>query len=182
MIDSLALRMAEGIKNAVPDHPASVGRLKYSLTFILNAVFIITLAVMVSLVTHKVFEAATVLFAFGLLRQVSGGIHLKSGTLCVVVSVSGVTALSFFSFQDSILVNLLTGISVIIMLLFAPSGIENQTRIQKKYYPVLKVLAVLIVSSNFYIGSSIIACTFIVQAVTLILRREVKSNEEKTNV
>jgi accessory gene regulator B len=175
MIDKLALSIATGIKNTVPDHPASIARLKYSLSFILNAVFIIVFSLLVSLLTGKTYEVAILLFSFAILRQVSGGIHLKSGTTCVVVTVAVANAFSFLEISNDVTL-WFTGISILIALIFAPSGIEKQTRIPQRFYPLLKIISVIIISSNFIIESDMAATAFLIQAISLMIKRkEVKS-------
>ncbi|MFD1953760.1 accessory gene regulator B family protein [Paenibacillus thailandensis] len=175
MIDKLAYSLAVGIKNVVPEHPASIARLKYALSFILNAGFIIFLSLLLSIFTGKTGQVATLLFAFALLRQVSGGIHLKSGTMCVLATVSTATVLSFVTYPDMYTL-IITSISIVIVLLYAPSGIENQTRIPPKYYPLLKLVSVLLVSSNFVIESKMTSIAFLVQSLSLIIpRKEVNS-------
>lgn len=167
MISYLSGKLADSLKAAVPNHPTSTAVLKYSISFLLNAVFVIVLSLTVSLFTGHWKEALTVLAAFPLLRQVSGGIHLKSSMTCVLVSTGGTTLLSFLSLDYTWTIAL-TCVSCLLVLLFAPSRIEKQSRIPRKYYPLLKLISLLIVSSNFWIASPVLAGTFLVQAVTLI--------------
>lgn len=175
MIHSLANRIAIGIKRTAPDHPASVDVLRYSLATILNALFIIGFSLAISLFTGHIVSALIVLFSFALLRQVSGGIHLKDGTLCVIVSTAGVTVISFADFGHTLTVTL-TLISLLLTAAFAPSRIERQTRIKAKFYPLLKLIAILVISSNFLFGSTVLALTFFVQSSTLI--RSLKGGEK----
>ncbi|MGG1311912.1 MULTISPECIES: accessory gene regulator B family protein [Cohnella] len=170
MIDFLASRMAVAIKRSAVDHPASVDVLTFSLIAILNGLSIVLITMAVSLFTGRPGEAATALAGYALLRQMSGGIHLKSGDLCVVVSVLGLTAMSFADFNGTA-VAAMTGAAALLALAFAPSRIDGQTRIPRRYYPLLKVLSVLTVSSNFLIMSPVLAAAFLVQCLTLIRGR-----------
>jgi len=170
MIDTLALRMAAGIKRAVPEHPVSEAVLKYALIFILNAASIILLSLLVALFTGRVGETVSVLVFFALLRQLSGGLHLKSGVWCVAVSTAGVTAISFASFSGPAVIGI-TAAAAILVLLYAPSGIEKQTRIPPRFYPLLKLLSFLLVCSNLLLGSAVVGTAFLVQAITLIRGR-----------
>lgn len=167
MLHYLANKIAVYIKNVVPDHPASIAVLRYSLSFILNAVLIIVLTLGLSLLTGRMKEAVIILFAFGLLRQISGGIHLKSGDLCVVLTATVFTIMSVINLGSST-VQLLNVISLLLVMIFSPSRIDRQTRIPKKYYPLLKILSILVVASSVLINSSTLAITFFVQAITLI--------------
>lgn len=174
MIKKLANWLAIGIKRVVPESPQSVEVLSYAISFILNAVSIIGASLLISLFTGRVQEVIIVLIGYALLRQVSGGIHLKSGVSCIVISTAGATVLSFVSL-DSQLVLLANVIALLLALVFAPSRIARQTRIPKKYYPLLKLISLLIISSNFVIQSDVLASAFLVQTLTLIRMKEVKS-------
>lgn len=172
MIDKISLNTARAIKRNAPDHPTSEAVLKYALEVVYNAVFIIGITLIISLWTGKTKEALLVMGAFALLRQLSGGLHLKSGIACVVVSSSLFTALSVINIGDSS--NLLNVISLILALVFAPSGIENQTRIPKKYFPLLKLMSAMFVIISMFINNPAVSLAVFVQSVTLISRKGVK--------
>ncbi|MCC3376871.1 accessory gene regulator ArgB-like protein [Cohnella sp. REN36] len=167
MIDAVAWKIARGIKSAVPEHPSSVEVLKYAVSFVINTGSIILLSLLLSLFTGRVPEVLTVLVSYAILRQVSGGLHLKSGTLCVVVSTAGITLMSFADFGPAA-VAAANAVALLLAAVYAPSRIEGQTRIPKKYYPLLKAVSIIIVASNFLIGSPILAAAFLVQCLTLI--------------
>ncbi|MGO4375415.1 accessory gene regulator B family protein, partial [Paenibacillus sp. MCAF20] len=128
------------------------------------------LSLLIGVFTGRVFEVAIVLIGFALLRQASGGLHLKSGLKCVAVSTAGATILSFVELSQVYMLAS-TGIAVTLALIFAPTNIEKQSRIPHKYYPALKLLAVLMVSSNFLIQSDVLAAAFLAQGITLIFGR-----------
>ncbi|UVI28599.1 accessory gene regulator ArgB-like protein [Paenibacillus spongiae] len=167
MINALSHRIAAGIKSKVPEHQASVAVLQYSISFILNIIFIIGLSLGIALLTGQIRNAVIALTAFALLRQVSGGYHLKSGMMCIVVSTAGITLLSFAEFNSTItfVFNIM---ALILALVFAPSRIDAQTRIPKKYFPFLKLISLAMIAVSFMVGSSVLASTFLVQALTLI--------------
>ncbi|MNF95181.1 putative regulator protein [compost metagenome] len=167
MIDALSMELARKIKAKVPDHPSSIEVLKYSLSFILNALFIVALTMIIALVTGHELQAALALVAFAILRQLSGGLHLKSGTICILITTILMTALSYSKFNSHITV-WLTVISLGLVLVFAPSNLNKQTNFPKKFYPYLKIISLLMVSINLLIQSDVLAGTFLVQALTLI--------------
>jgi accessory gene regulator B len=167
MIEPLALRMAQHIKSVVPDHPASVPVLKHALAVILNIGFITVATIIIALLTGKAREVFTIMIAFAFLRQMTGGIHLKSGMGCVVVSTLLFTGLSFITL-DHKWTMIATGISMILILLFAPAGIEKQTRIPPKYFSVLKVVSLILVGFNLWFAAPFIAISVLAQALTLI--------------
>lgn len=177
MIELLAGRMAEGIKRRAPDHPASVAVLKHSLAILINTISIIVLTLGIAILNDRLKETIIVMSSFALLRMVSGGLHLKSGTMCVVVSTLLIVGLSMMGFSEitTLIINIT---SLILAILFAPTDIQKQSRIPKKYYPVLKLLSVLMISINFWIASSYVAVAFFAQALLLFPR--MKGGEKKT--
>lgn len=170
MIQRIAHHLAIRINRVVPDHPVSVAVMEFSLSAILNAVFIIGLSMIISLFTGRAAEVLTVLIAFAILRQASGGIHLKDGMLCIIVSTVGVTLLSFAEFNTTV-VMVLNIISIILIAVFAPSRIDGQTRIPQRFYPLLKLVSILIVATNLIITSSVLSAAFFIQSLTLIRGR-----------
>ncbi|KJD42547.1 accessory gene regulator ArgB-like protein [Paenibacillus terrae] len=167
MIEPLALRMAQHIKSVVPDHPASVAVLQHALAVLLNMVFITGLTLVISVFTGHTREVVTIMAAFAFLRQMTGGLHLKSGMGCVAVSTLLFTGLSFIVL-DHKWTMIATIMSMLLILLFAPAGIENQTRIPPKYFPLLKVLALCVVGLNFYFSDPVTAVSFLSQTILLI--------------
>ncbi|RUT48790.1 accessory regulator AgrB [Paenibacillus anaericanus] len=170
MIESIALQMAMRIKAAAPEHPTSINVLKYSLSLILNAVFIIAATLTISLFTGRTKEIAIILVSYAILRQVSGGIHLKSGMQCVLCTTGAFTVMSLIHFSPISLQGA-NAISLILVLIFSPSNIEKQSRIKKEHYPKLKVISFLLVAANLVIASPVIAISFLAQSLTLIHRK-----------
>ncbi|MGG1618260.1 accessory gene regulator ArgB-like protein [Paenibacillus sp. NRS-1781] len=163
--------MAQHIKSVVPDHPASVAVLKHALAVLLNMFFIIAFTVVVALFTGKVREVVSLMAAFAFLRQMTGGVHLKSGMGCVLVSVLLFTVLSYVEFNH-VWTTGATVVSMFLILLYAPAGIENQTRIPPRYFPLLKVAALIVVGCNFWFVNPVTAAGFLAQSLSLIsLRR-----------
>ncbi|TKH43419.1 accessory regulator AgrB [Paenibacillus terrae] len=175
MIEPLALRMAQHIKSVVPDHPASVPVLKHALAVLLNMAFITGLTLVISVFTGHTREVVTIMAAFAFLRQMTGGIHLKSGMGCVAVSTLLFTGLSFITLDDKW--NMIaTIISMLLILIFAPSGIERQTRIPKRYFPLLKVAALITVGLNLWFAYPFVAISFFAQTLLLINVRRWKTS------
>ena len=174
MIHYLSLRTAAAIKGQVPYHPASEEVLRYSLSMILNVLFIICLTFGVSIWTGNTTEAAEILISFAILRQLTGGVHLKSGDACVIVTTALFTGLSFFHLSGVPLV-IMGVISLVLVLCYSPTGIDKQSRIPRRYYPKLKAAASILIIISLFLGSAPIAVSFFVQATTLIHRREVRS-------
>lgn len=172
MIESFAMKLAIRIKHNVPDHPVTLSVLKYSLAIVLNTLFIVIGTLSVSFFTGKTKEVLVLLVAFALLRQVSGGIHLKSGMACALTTTAAFTILSFFD-ASLMIVQLINIISLLLVILFAPSRIRQQNKIPIRYYPLLKFISAAIVATSFFVQSPTLSICFLVQSCTLITRREV---------
>jgi accessory gene regulator B len=166
MINTISRKLATNIKNVVPDHPRSVDVLAFSISFILNTVLVIVFALLISVFTDRVSETAIALISYAVLRLLSGGAHLNSGVLCVLSSTAVITAISFAQWNNSILLGC-NIVSLLLCLIYAPSKLEG-TRIPVRYYPFLKLLSLLVVASNFFIGSAVIATAFAIQSISLI--------------
>jgi accessory gene regulator B len=173
MIEDLALSLAEKIKRNIPDHKASVAVLKYSLAIVLNTAFIILGTLLISFITGRTKETLILLIVFASIRQISGGIHLKSGMKCVLATTTTFTILSLMQL-DLLYIHIFNVVSVILYLVYAPARIRRQNRIPRKYYPLLKILSVVVVSSGFLFQSTTLTMCFLVQGLTLISWKGVK--------
>lgn len=167
MVEKLSVRLAHWLKSEVPDHPYSEARLQFGFHLFLNTILTLLAASILGLLFGNYRETMQVLFAFGLLRMISGGYHFKSATVCIVVSagVAAVLPAVNLSYYYILVINF---INMILTIIFSPSRIEEQTRIPVKYFPALKVGSVLLVASNFYFQSQLLAITWLVQVLSLI--------------
>jgi len=170
MIEALAMQWANRLKQSVPEHPASVAVMKYGLQIFIETILTLLLAISISLLTGMTGEMLLALIAFAILRAVSGGFHFSAAWACLWSSAIGANLLAYATFNDTIIL-ICTGISLLLAAIYAPSKIDKQTRIPKKYYPMLKVISLVIISANLLFMSSIIAAAFLVQSLTLIRKR-----------
>ncbi|WP_410514994.1 accessory gene regulator B family protein [Paenibacillus sp. BR2-3] len=170
MIDMVAAKLAMRIKRTVPDHPASEAVLKFALALVINALLIIILSISISLFTGRTQETIIILISFAILRQLSGGLHLKSGIWCVIGSTVIITILSLLH-PTHLWIQILNVTGMLLALIYAPSRIERQSRIPSRYYPFLKASSFLLVASNLWIQSPVLALSFFMQCITLIKKR-----------
>lgn len=167
MIETMAVKVATHIKRVVPEHPASLPRLIFSLSIIINLLLIVLLTLVISIATGNTSSACVAMLSFAILRQATGGKHLKSGMACVLASTLLLTGLSYVSFGDGWIVAL-TLISVTLIIIFAPSGIKEQSRIPKRHYGKLKWgSATVVLLSMFFMSPTLTAACF-AQCLTLI--------------
>jgi len=172
MIDQLAFKMAVSLKRSVPNHPSSVEIFKFSIALLLNMLFIILASTGISLLTGHTYELLIGFISFAILRQLTGGLHLKSNLGCVICSTIILSVISLMNYGESLTIAI-TIIAFGLVCFFAPAGIGSQSRIPEKYYPYMKLAALLMIASNLLILSPVISLSFLVQGVTLILGREV---------
>lgn len=170
MIEAAAEKIARHIKSNTPDHPASVARLKFSLEVVLNAALIILFTLLISLFVGKFATTAIIMASFAILRQLTGGKHLPTGEWCVAVSTALFIALSFIHLEGAWILTS-TGCSMALILIYAPSNIEKQSRIPQKYYPALKIAGFTLVGMNLLIQSPAIAIGVLAQSLSLIHER-----------
>lgn len=170
MINVISNKAATYIKSKVPEHPASIAVIQYGMAVVLNTVSIIIFSLLVSIWTGRFVETVIAMIGFATLRQVSGGVHLKSGELCIFVSVTVISLLSFAEF-GTITIVLMNMIAFILVLIFAPSRIDKQTRIPKQYFKYLRLIALAIITISIFINHSVLAASLLAQSLTLIRKR-----------
>lgn len=175
IIEAVATHIAAGIKRQVPNHKASLAVLKHGITIVLNIVLIVLFTLAVSVLTGNVNQAAIALFGFAILRQFSGGVHVKTGAGCIFITTVLFTAISFIDLS-LMYVQVLNFAAIVLVALFAPSRIEKQSRIKKQHYPKLRLISCVIVATNFLILSPTLALVYVIQALSLIPGKEVKTS------
>lgn len=166
-MNSLAHRIAVSIKNANPEETHSVEVMEYALGIILNTLLIIVSTAILGLFLGRFAECMIFLLCFCILRLSSGGVHLKTALACnIVTTLISTTLPSFITLSDSAIwiANL---ISLVIMIGFAPNPDKN-VRIPTSMYPLLKLVSIAMVSSNFFLQSTVIGLGFLVQSLTVI--------------
>jgi accessory gene regulator B len=158
--------LANAIRKNNPDASSFVV-LRYALNVIINSIIIISIVLIAGLITGKFLESILAVLAFPVLRYFSGGMHLKSSTVCNIIStliimICVYTPVTYW--YNGIVLNV---ISLILIAIFAPSGIK-QSKMKKENYKYLKMAALLIVASNFAIQSPVLSLAFFAQSITTI--------------
>jgi accessory gene regulator B len=168
-LDAFAQRTAIRMKEINYEKTASVEVLKFGLLLFINAFSIVFISLLIGLITGKLVDTILVLGAFPLLRTCTGGYHLKSSIQCIVYSSAVIAIIPHIPMNQPATL-LLTIISILLIFVFAPFALENQNNIPKRFYPILKLAGILLVSLNFIFMSNILAVCFFVQSVMLIRR------------
>jgi accessory gene regulator B len=166
-IDRLSLKIALFIRHNHSEAGSEIA-LKYSLSLIINTLTAITVSFSISLVSGHWKQWAIVTLSLILLRYFSGGFHLKSSLSCCIFTASIITIATHVNYNYFYIGYFLDAISVLILIIKAPNGIENVSRIDPKYYPVLKIMAICIVLANQFFHSPQISAILFIQSLTLL--------------
>ncbi|MFC3767691.1 accessory gene regulator ArgB-like protein [Paenibacillus sp. GCM10012303] len=175
MIEVWAGKLARTIKSANEQQTAHEAVLKYALTIVINFVIPVCASLLIGWITGQFLGTLLSLTAFTLLRAVSGGFHFKSANVCMIVTTCIISIPPHITIPG-LWVPVFTSISFILAVLLAPANIRGYARMPEKYFPIMKVLSLLIIGSNYIWSSSLLAVVFFIQGILLLpLRREVKS-------
>lgn len=178
MVDALAERIAITLKKTAPAETKSVDIMKYGLIVLMNGLSVIVLSLTVGWLMGNFRETLITLVSFIILRQLVGGFHFKSAIICIISSTTMLVVLPLIPLNQE-LTGILTLLSMFIISIYAPSNIEKQTRIPAQYHYILKILAVILVSSNLFFASPLLAKSFFsLSILTIQLRRN--TNEKST--
>lgn len=144
----------------------SVDVIVYALNIVYNTLSIIGLTALIGLLTGEFVRTLIVLITFAVIRFLTGGYHLKSGTFCIVVSTIVMSILPHL-YLDQLWTLIVTTVALVLVLIFAPANYDKYARISEKYYPHLKLLAAAVVASNYFFVYDAIAISFVVAGLLL---------------
>ncbi|WP_163854911.1 accessory gene regulator B family protein [Paenibacillus elgii] len=163
-IDSMATYLAKCIRKN-NEHAGSEIALKYALSLTINTSLAIIFSLLISVFTNRFDETLIGICVFLLIRYVSGGVHLSSSLACCITSIFIFTTIANVPSEYTEISVYLNAISFIILLFTAPNNIKDVSRVPQKFYPLLKIITLLIIFSNFFIKSTVFTAAFIIQAV-----------------
>ncbi|MBB6633765.1 accessory gene regulator B family protein [Cohnella thailandensis] len=169
MIEKLALSIATSIKKVDEDQTPSIEVMKFSLITILHTLFTMVIIIIVGLVLGKPWVTLYGLLYFMLLRFFSGGYHLHSSLWCSVLSVVLMCAAPFISLSNDLIIigNI---VNLVMMAIFAPSNIKGFAQIPEKFFPILKLVSIVIVGANFFMKDPTLTIVAIFQSVLLLFK------------
>ncbi|BCG57681.1 accessory gene regulator B family protein [Paenibacillus sp. URB8-2] len=164
ILEELSKRIAIKVKKYDPEGPGSLEVLSYGIGLKLNLFTGILLTVLFGLLFSSVLHSLLALVSFMILRKFSGGYHLPI-TICSFAT--GLTAslvpLVRLDQEGTIL---LTALSLLIALFFAPNNYEELYNVEFDSWS--KGISVLIILSNLYFQSTIVAVAFLIQSLLLL--------------
>lgn len=167
LVEQSATKVAQYIHRNV-EQGSSVAVLKMSLITVINFFIVAFAVIIVCLFTGRFVEGVIALLCVPMLRYFSGGIHMKSAQLCNVISIIIILVAAHVSMSYAYTGLGLTIAAMLLLLLYAPQGILNLSKLKPKYYPVLKLISIIIVASNLLFQSPMLAIAFFLQSLTII--------------
>jgi accessory gene regulator B len=167
MITKLSANIAKFIRQNNPQ-AASMEVLMFSLTVLLNALFVTIFILAVAAVTGRLWDAVVLLAAYVILRFFSGGMHLPTSRLCNMMSIGLFVTLVHVTVPYWNTGFALHLIAFIIVVLYAPTkDIMHLSRLGPKYAIHFKIISIVIVGLNFWLQSPVLSLAFISQAISL---------------
>lgn len=164
-IDTLALKVSKEIRINYKD-AASEKVLFYALSLLINSSIAVITSLFLCSITGHFWQGVVVISCYTFVRYFSGGFHMSTSLRCCLYSIFIFSVLAHlsYSYNKYDIGVLMTIVAATILLKTAPQGIENVSRINKKYYPLLKSISVITVLSNLFIQSDLLAAAFLLQA------------------
>jgi accessory gene regulator B len=168
IVESVSKKIATYLyENTNNKEKFTYNKLYYGLQIIVNFV-IVTIALLILSVTLGVFIKALYLFiATLLLRQFSGGIHLKTSEACAVASVLILLVIVLLPRFEWII--WMDVVSVAMIGLFAPATFKVSKERRPKPYYIMKSVSVLIVLLNMLVIKDFyISLIYLIQSVSVV--------------
>ncbi|USB32152.1 accessory gene regulator B family protein [Paenibacillus sp. YPG26] len=164
-LEALSRHLSSKIKESDPEGPVSLEILEYELGIRLNFIATLLMTVLAGWITGNLWEACLAMVSFLVVRRFSGGVHMKSLTLCALVSASIFVSIPFIVL-DPEQIRLFTLISAAVFLIYSPNILEELN--PPPLTPYMKAISVALVLSNYIFQSSAIALACAVQAFLIL--------------
>lgn len=166
MIDKFSLKAAKSL--ATYDRMPEIDVMKYSIKIIFTNGFTLLLMVACGLTFGNLEDVFAAAISFSLLRSFSGGYHIKSSEMCIIISTLIIVLISNYAYTMSEYNTLLFVITLLLVLLFSPAKIKHHSILKEKYYIIFKILSVIIVIVAYLTKNDVIQTSTFVQSLTLI--------------
>lgn len=167
MIEKLSVRIANFIQSN-NKNAASMDVLMFSLTVVLNTLFVVIMILLIGAVTGRFVEAVILFVSFVGLRFFSGGMHLPTSRLCNTISIGLFVILMHLPVPFWSAGFILNALALVMVLFFAPTeDIMHLNLLGPKYTIHFKLVSLALVAANFWIQSPLLALGFFTQSLTL---------------
>lgn len=164
-LEALSKHLSSRIKASDPEGPVSLEVLEYELGIRLNFIATILITMLAGWITGDLGKACLAMVSFLVVRRFSGGVHMKSLTLCTVVSATIFVSISFISLEHD-QIRLLTLLSAAVFLMYSPNILEELN--PSPLTPYMKITSFTLVLSNLIFLSTAIALACAVQAFLIL--------------
>ncbi|MWV44898.1 hypothetical protein GRF59_14850 [Paenibacillus sp. HJL G12] len=168
MINDISDKLSVYLKKRYPNELPSVSIVRYSIKFLISNITPILVLIVSSMLLRIFPEVMIALLGFSILRMFSGGYHIKSAEVCIVVSVVLVYTIVMVSPLIQNIKTIIDIASLVLVVIFAPSNIKKQTRIKEENFIYLKIVSLMIIAGNFIVHSNILTLAFFLQSLSLI--------------
>jgi accessory gene regulator B len=165
MIEKTAEAIASWVRKNNPNS-SSVAVLKFGVIAVINLSIVVCLVLVVAAFTGNLLDSIVASLLFPILRQFSGGMHFRSTTICNIVTAIFILIAIYTPISYWYNGFILNAFAIMLLGVFAPSGIKK-SKMPKSKYPQLKLIAILIASSDFLFQSPVLALVFFIQSLTV---------------
>jgi accessory gene regulator B len=172
IIEGWSEKIAVSINNVDDKKTASVAVMKFALIILFNYSIPVFLSLIIGAICGTFMGTLLSITTFTVIRMLSGGYHFKSSSVCMSAMVI-IAVVPPFVHLPEIWIMSLNLLSIVLVLLLAPSNMRGYHRMPEKFYPLMRIASAFLVVSNFAIASEILALVFAIQAISLIGWKEV---------
>jgi accessory gene regulator B len=168
IVEEISKRIATYLhENTRDKEKFTYNKLYYGLQIIVNFVIVTFVLLILSAALGVFVKALYIFVAIILLRQFSGGIHLKSSEACAVVSVLIMIAVVLLpEYEWSIWMDVM---SLIMIGVFAPATFKVSKDRRPKPYYIMKLVSVVIVLANLFIVKDFyVSLVFLIQSISVV--------------
>ncbi|TVY09896.1 accessory gene regulator B family protein [Paenibacillus cremeus] len=167
----MAYGLAVLVKKWDKESDVEVEWLQYGLSLWLNYIFVITFTITIGLIIGSHFlDIILAIFCFALLRRYSGGLHVNSSEMCVLISTIILTTIPLIKVTEQTAL-IMSIVSIVILFIGAPLTYKVKANWQSKVYLKLKFISILIVLLNLLtINYETITVAFFVQSLTTLFK------------
>lgn len=167
LVERVSLAWAKAIHNNGGHPDVSVGTMRFALQLWISMFLIFAIASGCSAILGTFEETFTSLIIIGFLRYFSGGWHFRSLDICIFVTTALAIAIPLLPNIEYVWLILLNGSSLLLVLLFAPTGHGQQFR-SANQRRAFRWISLAIVAMNFLCLTESATVSILSQSLTLI--------------
>jgi len=160
-------QIAVYLKRVNPQHSASVEVIAFAIRSLSNFIITTIVSLVIAYFLRQTTAVLLAMISFAVLRSITGGYHLKTSIGCVVATSLMVNLIPFIPVHQYAFYGM-TFLSMLLCGIFGARNINHTTRIPEKYFPLLRVLSIMVISTNLIVQSNVVALSFFAQSLSLV--------------